>query len=442
VGWTKGDAPPEVFGVVPKGAELARDEGDAEAITRAEAIVLLKDSADALEKGGDALAGKIAEAVRAGAGLVVAGRAAAFAGSESWGKLLARRDDSPPPGAVGPADDAALEVLDQSHPITQCVTHLRIEGRIWARAGRGTSVLASWRRVRGEAEPVLWTRTERSGRIAVLAFEPEAPGAGTERSSASARERTAVSFLIARAIEWCAQRAVAVQVPAEMPLAAERLAPSDAGSLPGLAAAEGFFRGREIAPVMGYPGASWLERAERESTEEPEKVLDALAIKEGWTVADVGAGTGYFTIRLSRRVGASGKVIATDIQAEMIDLLKARLAKEKAANVETLLATETDLRLPEGAVDLAIMVDVYHELAKPSRALEGLLRSLRAKSDARQAGRLVLIEYRGEDPAVPIKPLHRTTVQQMRAELEPAGFRFVETKEFLLHQHVLVFERK
>ncbi|MBI4604149.1 MAG: methyltransferase domain-containing protein [Planctomycetes bacterium] len=227
-----------------------------------------------------------------------------------------------------------------------------------------------------------------------------------------------------------------------MPLAAERLGPADASTLPGLAPEKGFYRGRQVAPVMGYQAADWLLRHDREETEQPEKVLEALAIAEGATVADVGAGAGYFTLRLARRVGPTGRVLATDLQEEMLELLRGRIAEAGLKNVEAVLATETDPKLPEGAVDLALLVDVYHELARPAEALAGLLKSLRPAADGKRPGRLVLVEYRGEDPSVPIKALHRTTVQQVRSEIEPAGFKLVEVKGFLPHQHVLVFERR
>jgi ubiquinone/menaquinone biosynthesis C-methylase UbiE len=192
---------------------------------------------------------------------------------------------------------------------------------------------------------------------------------------------------------------------------------------------------------MGYQAIDWLLRPDREETELPEKVLESLAIPPGSTVADLGAGAGYFTFRLARRVGAEGKVIAADVQEEMLVALKARMKKEGVRNIEPVLATETDPRLPEGAVDLVLMVDVYHELAQPRPVVERIAKSLRRKEPGGKGGRLVLVEYRGEDPAVPIKPLHRLTVAQARAELEPLGFRWVETKDFLPHQHILIFER-
>jgi ubiquinone/menaquinone biosynthesis C-methylase UbiE len=192
---------------------------------------------------------------------------------------------------------------------------------------------------------------------------------------------------------------------------------------------------------MGFQGADWLVRKDREETERPEKVLDALAIAEGSTVADVGAGNGYFTFRIARRVGSSGRVLATDLQEEMLRLLRERIEKDGARNIEPILATETDPHLPADAVDLALMVDVYHELSKPAEVLTALRRSLKAGGEGKNPGRLVLIEYRGEDPLVAIKPLHRTTVQQIRAEIEPRGFKLLDVKGFLPYQHILVFEK-
>jgi ubiquinone/menaquinone biosynthesis C-methylase UbiE len=169
-------------------------------------------------------------------------------------------------------------------------------------------------------------------------------------------------------------------------------------------------------------------------------VLDALHIAPGSTAADLGAGTGYFSLRLARRVGPSGRVLAVDIQEEMLHLLAARLREERVENVEGVLATETDPHLPSRSVDLVLMVDVYHELSKPAEVLRRVKESLRPAEGGRRAGRLVLVEYRGEDPAVPIKPLHRMTLSQVRAEVEPFGFRSVKVHEFLPHQRVLVFE--
>jgi ubiquinone/menaquinone biosynthesis C-methylase UbiE len=184
---------------------------------------------------------------------------------------------------------------------------------------------------------------------------------------------------------------------------------------------------------MSYHGASWLERPDRERTQQPEKVLDALKIAPGSTVADIGAGTGYFSLRLAGRVGPQGRVLATDIQPQMVAFLKDNMRANGIQNVEPILCTPTDAKLPEGQLDLALMVDVYHELEYPQETMAQVRRAL--KSD----GRLVLIEYRGEDPNVPIKPEHKMTFAQVRTEIEPMGFRLQEVLEFLPQQRIMVF---
>jgi predicted methyltransferase len=195
------------------------------------------------------------------------------------------------------------------------------------------------------------------------------------------------------------------------------------------------FKGRVIAPAMSYQGAGWLERPDREAAEQPEKVLDALKIAPGSTVADIGAGTGYFSVRLAKRVGPQGRVLATDIQPQMLALLDENRRAAGIGNIEPILCTPTDAKLPEGQLDLALMVDVYHELAYPEETMAQVRRAL--KPD----GRLVLVEYRGEDARVPIKSEHKMTLAQVRAEIEPMGFRLQEVFEFLVHQRVIVFKK-
>ncbi|HXG18994.1 MAG TPA: methyltransferase domain-containing protein [Methylomirabilota bacterium] len=191
-----------------------------------------------------------------------------------------------------------------------------------------------------------------------------------------------------------------------------------------------------IAPPMSYHGAGWLERPDRDLTQQPEKVLDTLNIQPGSTVADIGAGTGYFSVRLAKRVGPQGRVLATDIQPQMLALLKDNMRAEGLHNIELILCTPTDAKLPENALDLALMVDVYHELEYPEETMLQVRRAL--KSD----GRLVLVEYRGEDPTVPVKPEHKTTLAQLRTEIEPLGFRVKEVFEFLVHQRIVVFVKQ
>ncbi len=194
------------------------------------------------------------------------------------------------------------------------------------------------------------------------------------------------------------------------------------------------YLGREISHVMGHRGAAWLERAERAELERPEAVVDSLDLAPDDVVADIGAGTGYFTFRMAERVPEGG-VYAVDIQPEMLDIVEARAETEGFENVEGVLGTVSDPNLPEGSVDLALIVDAYHEFSHPREMMEGIVRALRP------GGHVVLVEYRGEDPAIPIKPLHKMTEAQVRLELEAVGLRWVETKEFLPRQHVLVFEK-
>lgn len=191
--------------------------------------------------------------------------------------------------------------------------------------------------------------------------------------------------------------------------------------------------GRVIAGVMGVAGAPWLERAERELEENPRKAIGLLELKSGMVVADVGAGSGYYTYLLSRAVGPDGKVYATDIQPGMLRLLERKLASRKITNVETLLATETDPKLPEACCDLILMVDVYHEFSQP----QAMLRKL--KSALKPAGRLVLLEFRKEDPDVPIREEHKMSVAEARLELEHEGYRFDRVLNGLPWQHILIF---
>ena len=197
-----------------------------------------------------------------------------------------------------------------------------------------------------------------------------------------------------------------------------------------------FTMGREIARVMGWQGAAWLERAEREREERTDLLLPALALARGMTVADIGAGTGYFSWRMARVVGARGRVYAVDVQPEMIVLLKRAMAERAATNVTPVLATSTDPRLPGAALDLAIMVDVYHELEYPHEVIAALVPALKP------GGRLVLVEYRAEDSAVPIKELHKMSVAQVRAEMAAHALDWVKTIDVLPWQHVIVFRRR
>ena len=193
--------------------------------------------------------------------------------------------------------------------------------------------------------------------------------------------------------------------------------------------------GRVYAQTMGVQGAPWLERPEREREEDPDLAIRLLKIQKGWTVADVGAGSGYVTLRLARAVGPMGKVYANDIQPGMLDLLQKNVAKAKVNNVIPVLGGIDDPKLPAGAIDLAIMVDVYHEFSQPQRMLQQLREAL--KPD----GRLVLLEYRAEDPDVPILREHKMSKAQVRQELEHEGFKQSRVFDDLPWQHLFIFTK-
>ena len=197
--------------------------------------------------------------------------------------------------------------------------------------------------------------------------------------------------------------------------------------------------GRQIAPVMGIGGAPWLVRPERQAEEAPDAALSAIGAVmgtlNGATVADIGAGVGYFTWRLAARVGPAGKVYAVDIQPAMLDQLRHNMAARRLANYEAVLGAADDPHLPAGRIDLALLVDVYHEFSQPQK----MLRKIRAALSP--AGRMVLLEYRKEDPQVPILPAHKMSVAEATAEIEPEGFRLEKTLENLPRQHILIFRK-
>ena len=196
---------------------------------------------------------------------------------------------------------------------------------------------------------------------------------------------------------------------------------------------DGAYMGRQIADVMSYLGADWLVRQTREQEEQPERMIDALKIPRGAVVADVGAGVGYTSLRLARRVGPEGTVYASDLQPEMLRMLGDNTRAAGVGNVKPVLCTPTDPKLPVGKIDLALLVDVYHECSAPKATLQGLRKALKP------GGRLVLVEFRAEDPDVPIKPEHKMTLRQVRREVEPQGFVFKESLEFLPWQHIIIF---
>jgi ubiquinone/menaquinone biosynthesis C-methylase UbiE len=195
----------------------------------------------------------------------------------------------------------------------------------------------------------------------------------------------------------------------------------------------GTYMGRTLAQPMSHLGASWLDRANRDEVQKPEHVLDVLGVKEGQIVADVGCGSGYFTVHLAKRVGPRGKVYATDLQAEMLTLLAKKTAERKITNVIPVLVTEDDAKLPKGMLDLILLVDVYHEVPKPPVTLAQFKQALAPE------GRLALVEYRAEDPAVAIKPEHKMSLAQIKKELAANGFTFLASDESLPEQRVVTF---
>ena len=190
--------------------------------------------------------------------------------------------------------------------------------------------------------------------------------------------------------------------------------------------------GRVFAPVMGVGGAQWLERPEREDEEAPSKAIDALDLKPGMVVADIGAGSGYYASRIAKRVGPTGRVYATDIQPGMIELLDRRIKSEGLTNVTTVLGGMDDPKLPPKSIDLAIMVDVYHELQQPQLFLQ------RLKDTFKPGGRLVLLEFRKEDPKVPILEVHKMSIAEVKQELEAEGFAIEKVIDVLPWQHIIV----
>jgi ubiquinone/menaquinone biosynthesis C-methylase UbiE len=194
------------------------------------------------------------------------------------------------------------------------------------------------------------------------------------------------------------------------------------------------YMGREIAQVMGHQGAGWLERSSRETEEQPQKVIAALQLKPDSVVADIGAGTGYFSFRIASTI-PQGKVYAVDVQPEMLEILNYLKDQKKIANVEPILGSETAPNLPENSVDLALMVDAYHEFEFPQEMMLAIVRSLKPQ------GRVALVEYRGENPFVMIKGLHKMTQKQVRQEMSAAGLKYVETRNGLPQQHIMIFEK-
>ena len=197
-----------------------------------------------------------------------------------------------------------------------------------------------------------------------------------------------------------------------------------------------FYQGREIAQVMGHQWADWLERPERDEEEQPDVLVRRLGLRPGMVVADIGAGTGYFSRRLAPKVGSGGKVMAVDIQPQMLELLTNQMAQLGIGNVVPVLGSTTTPRLAAASVDLVLMVDVYHEFDSPFEMIEGICGSLKP------GGRVVFVEYRAEDAAVPIKPLHKMTEAQVKREMSPFPLQWVETIRILPRQHIIVFRKR
>ena len=187
---------------------------------------------------------------------------------------------------------------------------------------------------------------------------------------------------------------------------------------------------------MGMSGADWLDREERAQEEQPEKAISELNLKPGMNVGDVGAGTGFYALRIARCVAPGGVVYANDIQQGMLDRLNANAAQQKIVNILTVLGTESDPRLPAGKLDVVLLVDVYHEFSRPQRMLDRIRESLKAD------GRLVLLEFRKEDPSVPIRPEHKMSVEEVKAEVTPEGYTFERVADTLPWQHIIIFRKR
>ena len=186
---------------------------------------------------------------------------------------------------------------------------------------------------------------------------------------------------------------------------------------------------------MGHLGAGWLERSEREEEERTDLLIDALALKPDDVVADIGAGSGYFTFRMSPLV-PQGKVLAVDIQPEMLQMIEEKEQKQQVKNIETILGTIEDPKLPKNSVDWVLLVDAYHEFSHPYEMMSAIAEALSP------TGKVALVEYRAEDPLVPIKPRHKMTEAQAVKELEAVGLTLVENKDLLPQQHLMIFQRK
>lgn len=195
-----------------------------------------------------------------------------------------------------------------------------------------------------------------------------------------------------------------------------------------------YYFGREIAHFMTHEGAPWLEREDRDHEERPDLVLEALKLQPGQIVADVGCGTGYFSWRLARAVAPGGRVYGVEIQPEMLEQFARNMKAREVENAIGVLGTAEDPRLPE-PIDLVLMVDVYHELSHPAEMMKALCERLKP------GGRVALVEYRGEDPDLPIKLLHKMTEPQIKKEMTALPLEYVETVQTLPRQHLVIFRK-
>lgn len=196
-----------------------------------------------------------------------------------------------------------------------------------------------------------------------------------------------------------------------------------------------FYLGREISHVMGHLGADWLERDEREAEEDVRQAIQNMQLKEDEVVADMGAGSGYYTFRVARKV-PRGKVLAVDLQPEMLAIMREKIEEEKVENVELIQAKKTDPQLPKDSLDMVFMVDVYHELSHPKEVMQEVVSALKPR------GRFILLEYRKEDPGVPIKELHKMSLEQAQKEMAAVGLRLQENMDNLPWQHFMIFVKE
>ncbi len=258
--------------------------------------------------------------------------------------------------------------------------------------------------------------------------------------------RTAAALLTAASLSACGEHRgdsaptlaeSQAQTPGPTPAAPPSPPPAPASYDLAEASADGigkFYMGREIAQVMGHQAAAWLDRPERVDEERTDLLVQLLELNDTAVVADIGAGTGALSFPIAQRI-PNGRVYAVDIQPEMLDLLRERAASMHVTNVEPVLGAIDDTRLPADSVDLVLLVDAYHEFSHPREMLDSIRRALHV------GGRFVLVEYRANDPAVPIKPLHTMTEEQARREVEASGLRWERTDPSLPRQRVMTFRK-